>query len=38
MPDAAAQADLAAALAQFTDGPIGKMIAIVPLIRQAMPA
>ena len=26
------------ALTQFTDGPIGKMIAIVPLIRQAMPA
>lgn len=26
------------ALNQFIDGPIGKMIAVVPLIRQAMPA
>ncbi|MBT3372460.1 MAG: hypothetical protein HOA08_06990 [Rhodospirillaceae bacterium] len=38
MPGDAAQAEMAAALARFTDGPIGKMIAIVPLIRQAMPA
>ncbi len=37
-PDDATQADMRTALAQFTDGPIGKMIAIVPLIRQAMPA
>lgn len=31
------QADMRAALALFIDGPIGKMITIVPLIRQAMP-
>ncbi len=37
MPNDAARRDMTAALAQFTDGPIGKMIAIVPLIRQAMP-
>ncbi len=29
---------LRAALAQFIDGPIGKMIAVVPLIKRAMPA
>ena len=38
MPNDGAQADMRTALTQFTDGPIGKMIAIVPLIRQAMPA
>ena len=31
------QKDLRAVLAQFVHGPIGKMTAIVPLIRQAMP-
>jgi hypothetical protein len=31
------QADMRAALSLFIDGPIGKMITIVPLIRQAMP-
>ncbi|MDA1100115.1 MAG: hypothetical protein O2967_14140 [Proteobacteria bacterium] len=36
-PDEQIQADMRAALALFIDGPIGKMIAIVPLIRQAMP-
>lgn len=30
--------DMCAALNQFVDGPIGKMIAVVPLIKQAMPA
>ncbi len=29
--------DMRAALNQFIDGPIGKMIAVVPLIKQAMP-
>ncbi|MCZ6532801.1 MAG: hypothetical protein O7A08_07525 [SAR324 cluster bacterium] len=37
-PNEDIQEDLRAALAQFIDGPIGKMIAIVPLIRQAMPS
>ncbi len=37
MPDALVQADMRAALTLFIDGPIGKMITIVPLIRQAMP-
>ena len=37
MPDAVVQADMRAALTLFIDGPIGKMITIVPLIRQAMP-
>jgi hypothetical protein len=32
------QADMRAALTLFIDGPIGKMITIVPLIRQAMPS
>ncbi len=32
------QKDLRAVLAQFVHGPIGKMTAIVPLIRQAMPS
>ena len=38
MPEAQVQADMRAALALFIDGPIGKMITIVPLIRQAMPS
>ena len=36
-PDAKVQAEMCAALSLFIDGPIGKMITIVPLIRQAMP-
>lgn len=32
------QKDLRTALAQFVHGPIGKMTAIVPVIRQAMPS
>ncbi len=36
-PAGEVQADIRAALALFIDGPIGKMITIVPLIRQAMP-
>ena len=36
-PNEDVQADLRAALTLFIDGPIGKMISIVPLIRQAMP-
>ena len=35
--DADMQAELRRVLNRFIDGPIGKMIAIVPLIRQAMP-
>jgi hypothetical protein len=35
--DDAAKAELQAALALFIDGPIGKMIAVVPLIKRAMP-
>ena len=31
------EADVRAALNRFIDGPIGKMIAVVPLIKQAMP-
>jgi hypothetical protein len=38
VPDADMQAELRRVLHRFIDGPIGKMIAIVPLIRQAMPA
>ena len=37
-PDAAVRQNMRAALSQFIDGPIGKMITIVPLIRQAMPS
>jgi len=37
-PDAKTQAELRRVLNRFIDGPIGKMIAVVPLIRQAMPA
>ena len=36
-PDLDVQANMQAALARFVRGPIGKMVAIVPLIRQAMP-
>lgn len=35
--DAKSEADMRAALNRFIDGPIGKMIAVVPLIQQAMP-
>jgi hypothetical protein len=38
MPTAAVQADMITALSQFIDGPIGKMIAVVPLIGRALPA
>jgi hypothetical protein len=38
VPDGDMQAELRRVLNRFIDGPIGKMIAIVPLIRQAMPA
>ena len=37
MPEAQVRADIRAAMALFINGPIGKMITIVPLIRQAMP-
>ncbi len=37
-PGAKTQAELRRVLNRFIDGPIGKMIAVVPLIRQAMPA
>lgn len=37
-PSQAMQKDLCSALARFVHGPIGKMIVIVPLIRQAMPS
>ncbi len=37
-PDAATQEALGRALRTFIEGPIGKMITIVPLIRRAMPA
>lgn len=36
--EASVRDDMRAALNQFIDGPIGKMIAVVPLIKQAMPA
>jgi hypothetical protein len=36
--DAATQQAIARALRTFIEGPIGKMITIVPLIRRAMPA
>lgn len=35
--DAGIQNDIGTALNRFIDGPIGKMIAVVPLIKQAMP-
>jgi hypothetical protein len=37
-PAADVRGELRATLDTFIDGPIGKMIAIVPLIRRAMPA
>ena len=37
MPGEEVQADMIAALSLFIDGPIGKMIAIVPLIDRALP-
>ncbi|MEX2616699.1 MAG: hypothetical protein WD767_11435 [Alphaproteobacteria bacterium] len=38
VPDATTQQAIAQALRTFIEGPIGKMIAIVPIIRRAMPA
>ena len=38
VPDAATQQAFAQALRTFTEGLIGKMIVVVPLIRRAMPA
>jgi len=35
--DAGIQNDIGTALNRFIDGPIGKMIAVVPLIKKAMP-
>ncbi|MDD9907539.1 MAG: hypothetical protein OXT06_28515 [Rhodospirillaceae bacterium] len=35
--EASVEDDMRAALNRFIDGPIGKMIAVVPLIKQAMP-
>ncbi|MBT7664176.1 MAG: hypothetical protein HN608_04595, partial [Rhodospirillaceae bacterium] len=37
LPDTA-QSDIRAALSQFINEPIGKMIAIVPLIQRALPS
>jgi len=37
-PEMPVQEELRRVLDQFIDGPIGKMIAVVPLIRRAMPA
>ena len=37
-PDAATQQALGQSLRTFIEGPIGKMITVVPLIRRAMPA